>query len=801
MPVAPRWYARVLLYSIPIWTLANHIYTLLNVIRCQNSPQYAFLRYGSTEKKYATDYANENGRLHYISSVLLFWNTDLECCKSVQMIPDADHNADIRGSLSFLWPLFLSFCLSQFVETLSCSMQSRQPMPEAGMTIFEHSLAFAEAETMVSKELGLGLFGVPATSRFHEKENAFEKGTRSPATLTRAMILRRLNVPSEVILIALISALSHFSSSILAVFGIRARYRLFFTGCWALLYMLAFVWSMYRILLDPNLEDINILRFPTVCIVGFIPHILVLIGICACAGIYFLAFLITAISPPPGIESTISFTERMKLAYSNLQANVHLSASTPLNIDLHDDFYTTLLKTGITILTTASEAVYMKESITIRANKRTWLEEKRTQEVVNIITKIRAVDDNQKEYINTNYNFKDFASFENKLGTETIGRHTVCGYARERKTRIADPSQKIPRISEGESGVGLHQRRGMWRTTFEFAKAVFILGTKFVAKCMLSILDRLKINFARNWLSNVTEHATDQRTFLGSSMDNQTMKGPRSSAFDKDMDVEIEARKTFLASPQALASDEGAVSQGLYNWWKAGGWWGEADSSGEFEPSEAEDDATSNISTATSNGEADEMDDGLLTPTRPEDCRSERAVSADPDTMLDTNHLALLLDPKNVEQQEEARFLACHLTSKRTVTRSQYRLAQLREKSSILVSSGYLSTGLTGGRSSALPFERNEDLLLESYILERRQHMQRVSGNNDHTNWKAGAAGMGSSGPQCVVCQQKPRTVLIWPCGCLSLCDDCRLGLATRNYSNCVCCRSDVNSYSRLYVP
>ena len=802
MPVAPRWYARLLLYSVPIWTLAYHIYSLLNVVRCQNSPQYTSLRYGSPEKKLAVDYADENRLLYSISSTLLFWNSDLDCCRTVNMVPDLNTNVNIQGSLSYLWPLFLSFCLSQFIETLSCSIQSTQPMSEAGMTIFEHSLAFAEAETMVSREVGLSLFGVSNALKASESEFPAGADVRPPSTLTRAMILRRLNVPSEVLLIALISALSHLSSSLSAVFGIRARYRLFFTSCWALLYMLAFVWSMCRILLDPDTEDINILRFPTVCIVGFIPHLLVLVGICACAGIYMLALLITAISPPPGIRLASSFNERIKFAYSNLQANIHLSASTPVNVDLRDDFYTALLKTGIIILTTASEAVYMKESIAIRANKQTWLEEKRAKEIVATMTKIRTAYDNQKDYLNPSDNWKNLAHLDQKIKNKTDSRHAVCGYARERKAKSTDASQSIPRLNEYESGVGLRQRRGMWRTTFEFAKAVLILGTKLVARGLLSIVNRLNLWVASAWLSDFADDLTHQRIILDNPSEHPgIINRPQTSALGTELDVGDKSREVLQDNSALSTSDEDSVSQTLYDWWKTGGWRSEADSSGEFEPSDTEDDATSIVTVATDTEDEDEMDDGSVTPTRLEDFRIGRAVSADPDTMLDTQHLAHLLDPKTVEQQEEARLLACHLKSKRTITRAQYNLAQLKEQSSILASSRYFSVEQIGVRPSSLPSENKQDILLESYILDRRQQTKRKSGNDDATEWMAGADGMGSGGPQCVICQQKPRTILIWPCGCLSLCDDCRLGLAARNYSNCVCCRSDVSAFSRLYVP
>jgi hypothetical protein len=33
------------------------------------------------------------------------------------------------------------------------------------------------------------------------------------------------------------------------------------------------------------------------------------------------------------------------------------------------------------------------------------------------------------------------------------------------------------------------------------------------------------------------------------------------------------------------------------------------------------------------------------------------------------------------------------------------------------------------------------------------------------------------------------------------LCDDCRVSLAMNNFEKCVCCRREVISFSRIYVP
>lgn len=161
---------------------------------------------------------------------------------------------------------------------------------------------------------------------------------------------------------------------------------------------------------------------------------------------------------------------------------------------------------------------------------------------------------------------------------------------------------------------------------------------------------------------------------------------------------------------------------------------------------------------------------------------------------MDFSRLSQLLDPKTREDREEAKLLSRHLQSSNIMTRSQYRRAMEREEAKILTTSRYKM-----GDSVSMSAEEEEQLL-EDLILSRRSAAA-PQGASNAGSWDTGAEGMGSEGPQCVVCQMSPRTVLVWPCGCLSLCDDCRVGLASKNYTACVCCRTNVAAYSRLYVP
>jgi hypothetical protein len=128
------------------------------------------------------------------------------------------------------------------------------------------------------------------------------------------------------------------------------------------------------------------------------------------------------------------------------------------------------------------------------------------------------------------------------------------------------------------------------------------------------------------------------------------------------------------------------------------------------------------------------------------------------------------------------------------MTRSQYRRTTERSRAELL--SGLRTTALTQPTS-----EEDEERELEHFLLTMRSKAKEKNAFKRHGTWESGAEGMGEGGPQCVVCQSIPRTILVWPCGCLSMCDDCRVGLAARNYTKCICCRTDIAAYSRLFVP
>jgi hypothetical protein len=56
-----------------------------------------------------------------------------------------------------------------------------------------------------------------------------------------------------------------------------------------------------------------------------------------------------------------------------------------------------------------------------------------------------------------------------------------------------------------------------------------------------------------------------------------------------------------------------------------------------------------------------------------------------------------------------------------------------------------------------------------------------------------------SSRRVCVCCQSEVRSIVLFPCGCLCLCDECRGMMSVRKYLNCPCCRRLIEGFSRFY--
>ncbi|KAJ4313157.1 hypothetical protein N0V94_007086 [Neodidymelliopsis sp. IMI 364377] len=800
-----RFHMRLTLYLVPLLLFTLQNLNMVRAIRCQSSPDFSEIQYGTPGRYLSTDFSGEGGYLYRASSSILFWESVEETCRAVGMLPVAVDETRKNGSLALLWPLFLSLGFGQFVETLSCALQGRPPVQEVGMTIFEHSLAFAEAEAVVTKPLTVN------STRFNLPKNVLVPNG-STVLVPRSGLNRIANVPPEVLLISLISSVSHFTSNLLAIAGVRSRYRLVTTAIWGVAYMATFVWSFLRLTeaIAESDNPVGLLRFPTVCIIGFIPHLLIMIGIATCGIIYLLAFFITVLAPPPGQPEVLSWKQRFEVAYNNLHANIHLSSIAPLTISWHEDFYTAILKVGFTVLTAASEAVFLNEGIRINVHSMTFLEKKRLQEMLARRREFRKTLTNIPEELRGE-SLAAGMEVEDKLNTDPSTEATPSGYARERKTRSANAAPMAANGGPQGDPAGLQQRRGRFFLTWQFFMGIARLAMMVYARLTIAMLRRLRVGYRPRWLRRFAGPRTFKQSRSSGSSSNSRQRRAASvdswltlddrtrmrldSQFDAESFAKDRLRQSgFLDAPDSEESKQ-RVDDYMYSWWRNGGRFGDVDTSSDYIPPQ-DDDVTSVISYATTDDDewSDIEDDGQRTPTRDTYQRSREATPV-ADNAIDLSRLSHLLDPKTKEDREEAMLLSRHLQSSQIMTRSQYRKVLDEDQARILTTSRYrLETSV-----NMTPEE--EEQLLEDLILNKRQAMAPQGASSTAGSWDAGAEGMGSEGPQCVVCQLAPRTVLVWPCGCLSLCDECRVGLASKNYTTCVCCRTKVVAYSRLYVP
>ncbi|KAH8681620.1 hypothetical protein BX600DRAFT_447016 [Xylariales sp. PMI_506] len=786
-----RWHIRLALRILPIVLFILQARRILQSIQCQTSPDFGELRWGNASKTSELMFNQPGGYLHSVSSTLLFGASDYDSCRSINMVPPDDVEypiTDLRGSLSLLWPLFGTLCLSHFLETVSCAVSGRPLAVETGMTLFEHSLAFAEADAAISNQLGWGLFSGGGSSNI-----SFTQSSGTSIAISRSMIMQRVNTPPEVLLVAFLSAMSHVTSHVLGVFNLQAKFRLFNTGFWALCFMASIVMEILNFSLDDP-ASMGLFRFPTVCIIGFIPHVMVVAGILVCFLIYSLALVLSALSPPDGLGEgqPITFWQRLRHAHENMQANISLS---DIRITREMDFYTALLRTGFGVITMASEAVYLNEDRGISVKRETWLEEERFRELERF----------QMQWTDSTLGSSQY----DQVGT--IGLIPVrsdqltasSGYGRERA------AQKIPKSRAGDKrardGVGATERSSRWLLAFDFVlninrlilrwvslvtlRGFARIGVRAQPRLLLWLLRRPKAGRGEERQSDESSHA------YGGGLSAQF-----GSLEDERVDIEADLRRRLKRSPETANLPDAEVDSRLYKSWKYGRLWGSTDTSGDWEPDADDDgwDTTSMIHSVAgsdiSNDEGldpweddDGLYDGQRTPTQRSPFASREATPFN-DQPMALGDLARLLNPSTIQDRQEAQALAAHLSSNRIMTRSQYARQQASQRVRLLTGSA-----IARGRTKQMGPEEEAELLEQIIVSRREQNVRDQASRGDDS--------AAETGPQCVVCHSASRTVIVWPCRCLSLCDECRVTLAMNNFDKCVCCRREVVSFSRIYVP
>ena len=95
-----------------------------------------------------------------------------------------------------------------------------------------------------------------------------------------------------------------------------------------------------------------------------------------------------------------------------------------------------------------------------------------------------------------------------------------------------------------------------------------------------------------------------------------------------------------------------------------------------------------------------------------------------------------------------------------------------------------------------------DDMKLLDYLIERR--LKRVNNDNNKETFNNDDSCKEINDDQlgiCVVCHENSRQIVLWPCRCLAICESCRVSLFIREFATCVCCRGEVEGFSRIYVP
>ena len=825
-------------------------------MRCQTSTDYALYRSQHTLKNVSQSTVGGRGPFHALGATMLPWQDDLQSCYSAGMIrPVSSTGGDsetvfAKGSLSLLWPLFFVLSFSQFVETLSCTLQGRRVRAETGLTVFEHSLAFAEAEAVVSHQLGLGFFGTSTGNSDGRSGSDTGLPYLAVAAVQRSAILSRYNTTPEVLFVGLISSCSHLTSHVLVLFGLQNRFRLWSTGFWGLTLMGILSWGWLTFSAEPLPGRIDISQFPTVCIVGYVPHILTFVGIWICGIIYLIALFLLALSPAIATRRASSFRQRISMAQESLQANMHFSS---MHIDRGEDFFNALLKVGFTALLAATEAVFLNEGRPINVRMWTWLEESRMRDV----ERIRAAQADAGSDHGTTADDDGSSMVIEGMGLKDTGGNVLpSGYGREKSTTELSSNEREPNRIRGSGGVGASERSTRWLMVWKLFRRIAWLLIGWFVTALFRALEAFGVGLESRWLRKFTygkkmDHADAPKAAAGlepAALDFWLLSdtGELYLPPDDNVDVEAEMRNRIQRGSGPLTSqEERELDVNLYEWWKQGGWFGELDESGDYEPEKEGKDVNDDVaidghsrrhgSTEDAGWDSaddndDDDNDGILTPTRDRSGLHSRESSPLPDLARDITRLAGMLNPKTREEQQEAQMLSHRLQRCTPLTRSQYRRSLERERNQILTSAvrrrrllingsdtttataSPSLTSVTDTRGTLITADEEAELL-EYLILSRRNEMgnSRPQSSNTATtgasntttddgstfaSWPLGAETL-----PCVVCQTSPRTILVWPCRCFSVCDDCRVSLAMNNFGSCVCCRRDVLGFSRIYLP
>jgi hypothetical protein len=242
----------------------------------------------------------------------------------IKYMATPDDQVMLGPTTDIYWPIFLTFCLSSFMETFVSAIQGRKPYTESGITIFEHSLAFQEFSTNGSLFFG--------NSKFHER-------------------------PTEQVLVATLFLIcNHLNIHIGGLLN-NNKYRLIPSTAFGLGFLSYFVSSFF---------NGKIVGFPLILIITFIPQV-VIFHIIALSGVIF----VLAIIANGFTLQDLNYASFLKSETSDNEVEYSVSN---LNIHLNDDFYTALLNLVMISIISAGKSSYITELSIVNMDNQTWVE-------------------------------------------------------------------------------------------------------------------------------------------------------------------------------------------------------------------------------------------------------------------------------------------------------------------------------------------------------------------------------------------------------------------------------------------
>lgn len=210
----------------------------------------------------------------------------------------------IGPSASFLWPLYITLCLSQFVETFCACISGTQPKVDTSQTLFEYLLGFYEFDSIP------GLPGRPTP---------------------------------ELLVLCLMAILNHSLVHILRLAGLT-RYRLAFLGLVGTAFILYYIYTI---------ANGTLLRFPTLVVILFLSQVITMSIILLCGAIYFSARLLAG---PNQLRLNSLSLEDLNLSwlddFNGFLANLAIVA---LSASAKETFVEELLHIGLPKLTWLDE--------------------------------------------------------------------------------------------------------------------------------------------------------------------------------------------------------------------------------------------------------------------------------------------------------------------------------------------------------------------------------------------------------------------------------------------------------------